>query len=80
MPHPRNQRERLLTRKRKGQLRTEGIASHFDSSTQNWFDRTCRSLRKTTKTCFCPMCGNPRKFFNEITMQERKEREKEKGS
>ena len=31
-----------------------------------------RRLRNTTKTCSCPMCGNPRKFFKEKTIQEKK--------
>lgn len=27
---------------------------------------------KTPCTCSCPMCGNPRKHFNEKTIQERR--------
>ena len=27
---------------------------------------------KTPTPCSCPMCGNPRKFFGELTMQERR--------
>lgn len=30
-------------------------------------------LRKTPTRCSCCMCGNPRKCFNEITIQEKKE-------
>ena len=24
------------------------------------------------KSCSCPMCGNPRRYFNELTVQEKK--------
>jgi hypothetical protein len=28
-----------------------------------------------SKACSCYMCGNPRKYFNELTIQERKHQE-----
>lgn len=28
--------------------------------------------RDHMKMCSCPMCGNPRKWWNEVTIQERK--------
>jgi hypothetical protein len=30
------------------------------------------SYRKTKVPCSCPMCGNPRKYFGEKTVQEKK--------
>lgn len=33
----------------------------------------------TPANCSCYMCGNPRKFFNEITMQEKKHKDIEKS-
>lgn len=32
-------------------------------------------FRKCRTVCSCWMCGNPRKFFGELTLQERKDRE-----
>lgn len=28
-------------------------------------------MKNTSKPCSCWMCGNPRKYFKELTMQER---------
>ena len=40
-------------------------------SDSEWKERTIRMCRKTTTDCSCPMCGNPRKWFGEVTRQER---------
>ena len=37
-----------------------------------WKDRTLKTCRKTTTDCSCPMCGNPRRHFGEVTIQERR--------
>lgn len=37
----------------------------------HWNDEPER-LANHLKVCSCPMCGNPRKWFNEKTLQERK--------
>jgi len=37
-----------------------------------WPEEHLVVLRKTNVSCSCVMCGNPRKYFNEITMQEKK--------
>lgn len=29
-------------------------------------------MRKNRKCCSCPMCGNPRRHFSEITLQEKR--------
>lgn len=31
-----------------------------------------KQFRDHMKDCSCPMCGNPRKWWNEITIQEKK--------
>jgi len=36
------------------------------------FDAVLGSYRKTQKQCSLPCCGNPRKWFGEITLQEKK--------
>ena len=55
-----------LRRKRKGYW--SGILLHRECSASRW-----RGMITTTpKLCSCYMCGNPRKYFNERTMQEKK--------
>lgn len=70
MSHPRNKRERFLTGKRKGNIRAKGIGTHMSEECLN---KTSVLLRETTKLCSCHMCGNPRKFFQEKTLQEMRE-------
>ena len=41
----------------------------------SWFERTPRIIGKkahSPKMCSCWMCGNPRKYFNEKTIQEKR--------
>ena len=38
----------------------------------DWDSRSVGLKSHTPKRCSCAMCGNPRKYFNEQTMQERK--------
>lgn len=35
-------------------------------------DKTIGKLANTAAPCSCAMCGNPRKFHGELTMQERR--------
>lgn len=46
----------------------------------NWAnsEKGVGKLVHTATNCSCWMCGNPRKFFGELTMQERKHLEKMK--
>jgi hypothetical protein len=37
-----------------------------------WIDKDLRKFRKTKRPCSCWMCGNPRKYFGEPTVQERR--------
>lgn len=42
----------------------------------DWKDKTpvgVGKLFQTPAACSCPMCGNPRKHFNEFTIQEKKQ-------
>lgn len=71
MSHPKNKRERFLIGKRKGYVRAKAAMSIFEYP--DWLEFISRSLRNTTKRCSCETCGNPRKHFNELTMQEKKE-------
>ena len=41
----------------------------------SWFEQTPRTVGKkahSPKMCSCWMCGNPRKYFNEMTIQEKR--------
>jgi hypothetical protein len=67
MSHPKNRRERFNVGVNKSRKR---ITCWGGSAEQKEIWK--HYLRDTTKTCSCPMCGNPRKFFKEVTMQERK--------
>jgi len=35
-------------------------------------DHDWHRLRHNRAPCSCPMCGNPRKFFNQLTIQEKR--------
>lgn len=77
MPHPRNRRERFLIGQRKGEKRARAVGHGFSEPPSGpWFMTTSVRLRKTTKLCSCYMCGNPRKFYKELTMQEKRIGEK----
>lgn len=76
MSHPRNRRERFLIGKWLGEKRAKGMSASWESRTDEWFKRTSRLFRNTTKICSCLcMCANPRRR-GELTMQELKENEK----
>lgn len=60
MSHPRNKRERFLVGKRKGEKRADGLCGN-DSRESEWFVRTARAMRDTTKLCSCTMCIGPRR-------------------
>ena len=48
----------------------------WDYDDKNFTLRNIGRLASThCKPCSCPMCGNPRKHFNELTVQERRSEE-----
>ncbi len=76
MSYPKNKHERFLIGKRKGKKRSDLFWNDY-----SWFnvpdreeriERNRQSRRDTTKLCSCVMCGNPRKYFGERTLQEKK--------
>jgi len=75
MSHPRNRRERFLFGKLKGEKRARGMSA-AETVVPEWFERTSRMLRNTTKICSSlRCCGNPRRR-GELTLQEIKENQK----
>lgn len=58
--HPKNKRQRVKMGKTKAKRRC-----------QNGCGNTNVRLENTTVHCSCTMCGNPRKHFNEKTIQEK---------
>jgi hypothetical protein len=70
MSHPLNKRERVLIGVRKGTRRADG---YWKSCLKlEWLQRHRYLRRDTTKLCSCVMCGNPRKWNNEKTLQEKR--------
>lgn len=80
MSHPKNRLERFLTGKNKGLRRGIGYWNGFlderkkgnQEEAQRLLEGNARIRRNTTKLCSCPLCGNPRKIFNEQSRQELK--------
>jgi hypothetical protein len=64
MSHPANKHARVDTGRNKSRSRVHG-------------KQDPRRFRNTTKLCSCYMCGNPRKYFEDITMQEKRQLSKE---
>jgi len=76
-------RRRLEIANRKGRRRAKILAIGLGEilgidETKKFIKRTTRQLRKCTKMCSRACCGNPRKFFKELTMQEKKAKDKYK--
>lgn len=59
---------RRLKEKRKHYSKNKGILS----------DRAVGTLFHSPARCSCFMCGNPRKYFGERTVQERRQMQKER--
>lgn len=73
MSHPCNRLERRMIGEVKCKKRvylfiTEKEAKKRPDILNHW----SRRHRNTTKICSCSMCGNPRKFFKERSIQEKK--------
>ena len=74
-------RDRSFTRntKRKAKARTKWIIKEIWRESDEWTspENVGRWASVHTKKCSCYMCGNPRKHFNQLTVQERKAKLKE---
>jgi len=76
--HPFNKHERVLKGKKKGKKRAallvpfDNWSNKNQTAAQQIRTRLEHAHRDTSKTCSCAMCGNPRKYFNEPTIQEQK--------
>jgi len=73
MSHPVDKRDRFLIGVRKSKKRV----MNFLSYNEKWKHPDLvlkweRQHRNTSKICSCIMCGNPRKYFNEQTIQEKR--------
>lgn len=54
-------------------------SSHVNITCRNITDRTIGKRSTTRVPCSCHMCGNPRKFSGEVTIQEKKQSYDNKG-
>jgi len=59
-------------KRRKGVLRAERISKMWDSQGIPLSLENCKRLVATPTPCSCPMCGNPRKYFGYVTIQEKR--------
>lgn len=81
MAHPKNKHDRERIGRNKGKRRVEflWVSDRWTREEQEqYLKEWARHRRDVTKECSCPMCGNPRKYFDEKTMQERKREMKDK--
>lgn len=74
MSHPVDRRQRFLIGQKKGRKRAKGYWNHI-TQTPEWFKLQGALRRNTTKLCSCISCGNPRRLFGELTMQEKMQNE-----
>ena len=73
MSHPVDKRERFLVSVKKSKKRVSHFYSYLTKLQHpDWVAKAEQMRRNTTKTCSCTGCGNPRKWFGEKTMQEKK--------
>jgi len=71
MSHPKNKLERFEVGVAKSKNRVMFFLSYRSSSiTKEFLSIWSRKFRNTTKKCSCVMCGNARKFNNELSIQE----------
>lgn len=76
MSHPKDKRDRFLKGECKGRKRTFGDALVTKGEVPRWI----RMHRNTTKLCSCTMCGNPRRKWKKITLQEERENDRARSS
>lgn len=76
MSHPKDKRDRFLKSEYKGRKRAFGDPLLSKEEIPRWI----RLHRNTTKMCSCTMCGNPRKKLKEITVQEKRENDRDRSS
>ena len=77
-------RERLYNADKKARKRVEGWCYDIDNfldkkgeriSREEFMKKRARRMRKVTEFCSGPCCGNPRKWFGEVTNQEKRSNE-----
>ncbi len=83
MSHPKNKRERFLYGERKGRKRVRqwfvvGESCKTIDEVKELTEKFTRIHRNITKICNGVCCANPRKYFKEVTLQERKFAEKQR--
>jgi hypothetical protein len=73
MSHPKDRRERFFIGCKKGKKRASGLLSYREKiKNPDLLEKFVQHRRDTTELCSCPMCGNPRKYFGEETIQQKR--------
>jgi hypothetical protein len=72
--------EQKVRNKQKWRKRVEGEAKMLGEDpamvqSREWVDHQVHLLTNHGKLCSCHMCGNPRRHFNERTIQEKRHEE-----
>lgn len=71
MSHPVNRLDRFQKGICKSEKRVSNFYNHMKKEERlSYIRKYACHYRKTTKKCSAPCCGNPRKFFGELTFQE----------
>jgi hypothetical protein len=73
--HPKNKYERKQVGKRKGRKRisTTQLPDNWSiEEKEQWTEKSIGIHTDCTKLYSCPNCGNPRKYFNGTTIQEKR--------
>lgn len=72
MSHPKNKRDRFLKGNNKALKRVSLWFLSDDPRNDKWKKVSITRHRNTTKKCNHVCCGNPRRYFGELTFQERR--------
>jgi len=73
MSHPVNRRDRFQKGVIKSKKRVSNFYTHMQKKDRIFYTEKCiHRYRNVTKFCSAACCGNPRRYFNDLPMQEKK--------
>jgi hypothetical protein len=75
--NPKLKRQRRFQQKIRSKNKWKKVANRLSNELQlseryDWIRKATGMMTNHGKLCSCHMCGNPRKFFNEKTIQEQR--------
>jgi len=66
-------------RRHKTEVKKEKILKYEVSKSYKDKDLALKHLCNNPKKCSCPLCGNPRKHFGQVTLAEQKQIDQDKS-